>query len=423
MRGRGVLFGIACMVLLGSGAGLAVLYRADASPVVRTIALDTNPWAAALDEQSGRLYVVNRSFGFGLRGRLVPIGGNLARGSTLLGSNGGGFTNSGGGFSNSGAGGFTTNGAGGGTVSVIDVRGGAVLGTLGVGDDPRAVTIDARHGLAYVSNDDDASVSVLDTRNGAYVRATQVGARPHALAVDGPDNRIFTVNTSDGTVSMLDARRGRVLRTVQAPGAVESSGAIVDSRLHRVYIVGGGSISVLDARSGALLHTGDLPGQPSSSFPADLTQMAVDEAAGRVYVLQAGVVSVLEAASGRLLRRLPVNPNATALALDTRRGRLLIASSGAVDDAGTVSGSGSISVVDPLSGATLRTMAVGLVPSTMLTDTRDDRLVVVDSGGTQRVVDPLGWLPGGLRSRLPFASGGGTRTVPGRVIVLDLSRL
>ncbi len=45
-------------------------------------------------------------------------------------------------------------------------------------------------------------------------------------------------------------------------------------------------------------------------------------------------------------------------------------------------------------------------------------------GGRQQMADPWAWVPGGIRQRLPFSTGGpATRVEPGRVFVLDLKRL
>ena len=404
MRRRILLVGLAVLVLVAVVAGRVVLRGAADGPVLRTVALGTTPWAATLDAQSGRLYVVNRSYGrFGFAGgNSFSIGGN-------------GVTSRGGDPPN------------GDTVSMIDTRAGSLVRTVAVGPDPRAVALDSRRGLVYVSNDDDASVTVLDARSGALLHTTQVGARPHALVADASTNRVFVVNTTDSTVSVLDARQSKVLRVVHVPTAVDFSGAAVDTRTNRVFIAGGGSVSVLDARNGALLRTISLEEDryQAAGMGLEITPMAVDDRTGRVFVLGPGIVRVLDAGTGRLLRSIPVSTNATALALDPRHGHLLLTTTGATDDSGTIRGPGSLQVLDSGSGKVLRTISLGATPSALVVDERANSVIVIDSGGQVQATNSLGWLPDGLRQRLPFlpAQKSTTRTEPGSVTVLDLSRL
>jgi hypothetical protein len=76
-------------------------------------------------------------------------------------------------------------------------------------------------------------------------------------------------------------------------------------------------------------------------------------------------------------------------------------------------------------GAVLHSISLGITPTAVFPDERSGHLIVVDGGGEQKAVDPWNWVPSGLRSHLPFASGSSapTRAVPGSVAVLDLRRL
>lgn len=400
MRTRVLLIGLGVLLLVAAVTSKVLLTRAADGPVLRTVTLASSPWAATLDEQTGRLYMVNRSFG----GGFLNAGGSAGGGGLAVG--GGGFP-------------------GGNTISMLDTRGGSSTHAIAVGEDPRSVAMDPRHGLAYVTNDDDASVSVLDMRSGAVLHTTQVGARPHALAVDGPTNRVFVVNTSDRTVSVLDARQSKVLRLVHVPEAVDNAGAVVDTRTNRVFIAGGGSVSVLDGRNGALLQSISLDGDRVQSRGPEITPMVVDERTGQVFVLGTGVLNVLDAATGRLVRSISVGINASALALDARHGHLLLTSTGAEDPSGGVHGAGTLQLLDAGTGAVLKTISLGVTPSAVAVDERAGHVIVVDSGGDRRVADPWGWLPNGIRKRLSFlpAPSSRTQTEPGSVLVLDLSRL
>jgi YVTN family beta-propeller protein len=393
--------------------------RGADGPVISSINLNTSPWSAALDERTGRLYVVNRSFGV-LGGSILvqPSGSAGSYGyyaSAPLNSAPSGSVQ----FQN--------------TVSVVNARGSYVERTVPVGDDPRDAAIDPAHGKVYVTSDDEASVSVLDERHAAQSRTVHVGLRPHAVVVSGSTGRAFVVNTSDGTVSVLDVAGSRVVRVVHVPSAVDSAGAAVDEATARVFVAGGGSVSLLDARSGTMLKTVYLQSpdkqqryyQAGGGFNETMTQVVVDQKAGRVYILNPGLLSVVDAGSGRLLRNIPVSADATALALDPRNGHLLMARAGDAGGSNALPGSGSLDVLDPASGSTLQTFAVGVAPTAIVVDQRAGRVYVVDRGGEQQRANPLGWLPDGLRRHLPFASSDQptTRLVPGGIFVLSLDNL
>jgi DNA-binding beta-propeller fold protein YncE len=228
-------------------------------------------------------------------------------------------------------------------------------------------------------------------------------------------------------VSVLDARQSKVLHVVHVPTAVDFSGAAVDATTNRVFIAGGGSVSVLDGRSGALLQTISLEEDrfQAAGMGLEIAPMAVDDRTGRVFVLGPGILRVLDAGTGRMLRSIPISMNATALALDPRHGHLLLTTTGATDNSGTIRGPGSLQVLDPRTGAVLRTISLGAAPSALVVDERANSVIVVDSGGEVQATNSLGWLPDGLRQRLPFlpAQKSTTRTEPGSVTVLDLSRL
>src|SRR5712692_7206133 len=150
MRKRFFLVGLTLLTLAAVVTGGVVLRPTSPSPVLRTFTLASAPWAAALDEQTGHLFLVNRSFGGrGFTGGSFAGGGSPGGGSAGNSAIGGGF-----------AGGAGGSFIGGGTISILDTRGSAPVRTVPVGVDPRAAAVDSRHGLVYVTNDDEASMSV-----------------------------------------------------------------------------------------------------------------------------------------------------------------------------------------------------------------------------------------------------------------------
>ena len=400
------------LMLAGSIFVLAVLVaarlfssRASDDPVEYTVALSSAPWTAALDPQTGRLFVVNRS---------LAGAGNYA-------------------FSSAGSYGFAVNGAAVGTrisgaaapspdsVGLVEPGDRLAGPAMPVATDPGDAAVDQRDGLLYVTSEDENLVDVLDSRLHT-VRDLSVGTRPTALAVSSATRRVFVVDAGDGTVTTLDSQTGKLLHTVQTPAAGDFSGMALDTARARVYVAGQGSASVLDARSGALLNTIALepPGQVSAlptAYSGDVAAtVLVDQDASRLYVLASGTLFTVDADTYRVVRRVFLGPGVTTAALDEPDDRILLARGGPA---------ARLQILDPQSGAILQTVSLDVAPMALEIDARNDRLLVVGRNATQAAADPWYGLPAGLRRLLHLAPAPDTngQGVEGSVVVLDLKAL
>lgn len=412
-----LVVGCGSLAAVGHSTGLAT----------RTIMLGSLPYAVALDASTGRAFVSNGGDGEATISVL-----NLANSRV---------------------------------VDMVAAGNGGILAT-------QALAMDARlHRLAVISRGDDlyhSQVRLLDTRTGTLLRATNVGYAAQAVAVDERAGRIVVANAGDGSVSLLDARTGRLLHT-SAVGAIPVSVA-VDERAGRIVVVavaaqgrgyegGGGLVSLLDARMGRLLRQIALGGEPEMvavdgrvghAFVADTmgdrvsvidtrtdavlattpvglrpSALVVDEREGHVFVAneEDGTVSMLDAASGAVLRTIAVAPHPSALAVDERRGRIVVASVGPLAAYGIVRGHGSVCVLDAVTGAVRRSVAVGVGPRSLAVDERSGRIVVVNTGGA--VQPSPGWLDQWLQRlpswlRRPPRRAPATTVAPGSVSVITL---
>jgi DNA-binding beta-propeller fold protein YncE len=313
--------------------------------------------------------------------------------------------------------------------------------TVHVGSLSLGIAVDEQVGRAFVvsygSDSRTGRLSMLDTCSGAIVRTVTVGLLPQGVAVDERTGRVFVAGEDSsgvGNVAVLDAMSGRVLRTVavgQAPGPMA-----VDQRTGRAFVINqnSDSVSVLDTHSGALVRT--------TNLGRDLFAVAVDEQTGRVFVandidLRAnggvsvpnGSVSILDATSGRLVRSVTVGMFPTAVAVDARSGRVVVASKGPVDSNLVPLGNGTVTVLDARSGAVLRTVAVGTFPVAIAVDERAGRAFVVNARGTTVRISQ-GWWEQAVQwlqpARLPWvprpASPSLIHSATGSVSVLDASR-
>ncbi len=385
MRMR-LLLAASILAIAVSVAARGAAGRLSGEPVEYTVALKSVPWTAALDEQSGQIFVVSRSLAAAGVARMYA-------------------------FSSAGSYGFAVNGAAVGTriggnvlpspdtISLV-ARGSRLAGpAVPVAADPGTAAVDSRDGLLYVTSEDENLVEVLDSRRMRPLRSVTVGTRPTALAVSAATNRVFVVNAGDGTVSMLDSRTGNLLRTVQVPNAGDFAGIAVDARRARVYVAGQGLLSVLDARNSALVRTVALlpPGQATRRSSALAVYggavaivLAVPEAA-RIYVLEAGTLCTVDAVNYRVLYDVPTGAGVTAAAVDPGNDSIIVARN---------SPQSRLQVLDPRSGATRRTFTLDAAPVALALDERSSRLLVVGQSVAHAAADPWWWLPGGLRRLL-----------------------
>lgn len=331
------------------------------------------------------------------------------------------------------------------TVAVLDTRTGRRVGTVRVNGNPSAMAVDERTGRVFVYSDGDGFpgytklVSTLDDASGRLLRAVVVAHDPHGptmpsqgtgdIVVDDQSGRVFVSSTYAESVSMLDATSGRLLRTV---GGTRPGPMAVDTHTRCVFILDGGrgasagAVMVLDSATGRVLGRTPL----GRLNPGLLVTPIVDARTGRVFVANnaGGTVSTLDATTGRLLRTAPVGPHPFVMAIDIRSGRVFVASLGAMDAAGLLTGPGSVSVLDARSGMPLRTVPVGVEPAVIAVDERAGRAFVVNVAGAS--VDALApvrsLVPGLPRPAPPCNSYGRVSTrcryAPGTVTVLDAAR-
>jgi DNA-binding beta-propeller fold protein YncE len=212
----------------------------------------------------------------------------------------------------------------------------------------------------------------------------------------------------------LDARTGRVFVTTTDEQALPPQGRV----------------SVLDAATGTLVGT--------LAFRAMLGLLLVDAHAGHVFVtmtrvdrkgagIAPGQVAMLDARSGRILHTATVGANPTAMALDARHGRLIVATTGEREESlpnWPPRGEGHVSVIDTASGRILREVSVGMDPFAVAVDGRTGRAMVLARGGTIRVrpSDPWSWLPSWFRGHVPLFAPAMTyrdRAVPATVSIVE----
>jgi DNA-binding beta-propeller fold protein YncE len=381
-RARGRLWAVLAMCVALPAAATALALRGETNPIVGSAAVGQFPQDVAVDARRGHAFVYSSG------GISIPASGRIYGPSTL---------------------------------AMLDTRTGARLSVASIGVNPEGIAVDARLGRVYVVSQAAAAgvcvnpgmnsgceppyttdVVVFDTASGRRLRARSVLAPPNgtsgtmlslnglgAIAIDEQAGRVFVVSRAavgplgDARVAMLDAASGAVLRRIRlrpGPLAVAVAGGA-----HRVFVSSlggygsglwaGGALWLLDSRTGRLLRTLHLG--TSSVAP-----VVSDERTQRVFALKgsplggqargAGQVLMLDPRTGALLKSTSVGAAIPfTVAVDERDGRVyvsLIAANGRT---------GSVLVLDGRSGAPLRAIPVDALPLAMAAAPRDGRLNVL----------------------------------------------
>ncbi len=275
-------------------------------------------------------------------------------------------------------------------------------------------------------------VSVLDAVSGRPLATVAIAPPPHrptggvynvpALTLD-PRTHLVFVSTGDGggVVTTLDVRTGRVLRVL--PIAGNPSPPLLLPRTQRVMLATQTGLTVLDARSGRLVRT-------VLTLPPGLRDLVIDDQA-RVLAAVDGTgraVTLCDPTSGRPLRTLRVGDTVDTLAVDARHGRLLVVTAAPFDyTRHAFTGPALLRVLDLRTGRALGTYPLGVgFHAQLLLDPRADRLAaLLDGGAGPPGPDPWGWLPAGVRHRLPFLPPPpvGPTLHPASVTIFDTARL
>lgn len=238
-------------------------------PIVTTVRVGRFPTALAVDEQLGRVFVVN----------------TMSR-----------------------------------TMSELDAVQGTVLRTIPLVPQQDLIAVDSRNHHVFISSyDGTGDVLLLDAVSGIVAHVSAVAMHPHVIVVDQRTQRVFV--TTQDSVSMLDAVNGSIVRTVHLKSDGEPGPATVDEQRGHVFIDAGTSIYMLDARTAAVLGR--------AKVGSYTTAVVAAPQAGHVFVTdQQGAYSMLDARTGSVLRVVHGTPSLSGATVDDTTGRIFVTASG-----------------------------------------------------------------------------------------------
>jgi len=355
------------------------------------------------------------------------------------------------------------------SVFTLDIPSGRTLRRADVGTPVTAVVPDPPAGRVLLLQPWSPALGVLDAATGRPLRSIALGYKPGALAIDARNGRGYAVGLDahlDPVLSIVDVRAGRSLRTA-ALGIGQPVWIAANARSRWIFVGlvvatpgGGGTmrVSMVDATTGQILHVIGLPG---SAVPA------LDVGRERLYLMGEHWVRVLDARTGRSLRTITLEPTSMgrsgggggrppdptappdgSIAVDPKSGRVALArSDGAhvvlLDDRGiarrlilpggvatVTAGAGRIVfllygggavVLDGRTGEEIHTLAApGGADTAMVAANR----VLLLNQEPARIMpsDPWGWVPAGVRERLPgVPRRPDVYTSSGRLTVFELA--
>jgi RNA polymerase sigma factor (sigma-70 family) len=237
---------------------------------------------------------------------------------------------------------YVVNG-GNGSLSVLDTRSDAVIGTIMVGKGPRAIALNPPAERLYVANGRDGTISVVNTRSDTVIATLPSGGNsPSAIAVQPLTNRVYVANAGDNSLSVFDGTTDALLTTLKV-GSVPFSLA-VHPTTNRIYVAnwGSNSLSVIDGETNTLMAT-----IPVGVTPLDVS---VNLATNRIYVthILGNSLSVIDGATNQVIKVVRVGSCPYGVAVNTTTNRIYVSRSPSGMRRGT------LSVID---GATHRVVA------------------------------------------------------------------
>jgi YVTN family beta-propeller protein len=222
-------------------------------------------------------------------------------------------------------------------VGMIRGGNGHLVGQIGVGSSPSAVT--AGDGSVWVANVDDHSVSRIDPAKQAVVQTIQVGNGPAGIAYG--DGFVWVTNGLDGTVSQINPDTNTVVDTIQVGNGPAG------------VAVAGNRVWVANANDGAVSRIAVLTGKVRdvTSVGAGANGVAVGDGSVWVTSESTGSVTRIDLGSDSVVQSIQTGTAASAV----------IVALGGVWVANDLDG--TVTRLDPATNTVRATIAVGDGPN------------------------------------------------------------
>ncbi len=112
------------------------------------------------------------------------------------------------------------------TLTLIDTKKVASIAELGVGVDPRTITVDADNSRAYTANRGSDSITVVDLIHRVVITEISIGNRPYGIVVSPSGDRLYVAEQGQDQIRIIDTSNFNtidVLSTQDRPSGLSIS--------------------------------------------------------------------------------------------------------------------------------------------------------------------------------------------------------
>ena len=140
--------------------------------------------------------------------------------------------------------------------SVVDLKTLKTIAKLDTGENPDAITYDAKRGEVYVFNHTGNSATVIDAKTATVAATIPLGGSPEFGVVDAAAGRVYCNLEDKSEVAVIDTATHEVVaRWPLAPGE-EPTGIAFDAAHHRLFATCHNKLMVMiDTESGKVVAT------------------------------------------------------------------------------------------------------------------------------------------------------------------------
>jgi YVTN family beta-propeller protein len=190
------------------------------------------------------------------------------------------------------------------TLSVLDIKTGALEATVPVGREPEGVRLSADGRWVLVTSESDSTISIIDTHSLKVGQTVHVGIRPRDLAYSPDSTSAYTAGEADATVYRFAVPKGTpATQLLQLRREDRPMGVLLDAPRKRLYVSTGrgGSVAIIDLKGDAKLVTEvAVGGRPWG--------IALSRDGRRLYTANgpANEVAVVDTQKGTVIRKIPV---------------------------------------------------------------------------------------------------------------------
>ena len=238
-------------------------------------------------------------------------------------------------------------------IAIVDTALRKVIKVLAAGSDPEQFAMSGDGKRLYVANEDVGTMSVVDVDAGKVIERVKVGLEPEGVALTPDERWVLVTNESDNSVSVIDTRTLKVHSHVS-----------VGKRPRDIAFSPDGKIAYVSGELDASLYQMTVPAGDPVQRVLQLREAAkpmavvLDAPRNRLYLStgRGGTVAVVDMRgapqTAKLIKEVPVGTRPWGIALSSD-GRFLYTANGPSND---------VSVIDTTALSTVKRIPVGGSP-------------------------------------------------------------